>query len=124
MSKLGTLAKAAGAGLFLGGAAVAAALFVPQVRDKVFTTALWPWRLPWDTNPSELRILRELCRQGDIIVEANMHSWQWVALACALTRSNWVHAALVDDNLNLLTVNKLVIEANFDIYLEWRSTRL
>jgi len=124
MSKLPKLFKVVGAGLFFGGAAIATALFVPPVRDKVFSTPLWPWRLPWDTNDSELRQLKELCRPGDVIVEANLHSWQWVALARVLTKSNWVHAALVDENLKLLTVNKLVIEADFDIYLEWKSTRL
>jgi hypothetical protein len=124
MAKIPKLVKVAGAGLFFGGAAIATALFVPPVRDKVFSTPLWPWKLPWDTSNSELRLLKELCRPGDIIVEANLHSWQWIALACALTRSNWVHAALVDEDLKLLTVNKLVIEADFDIYMEWKSTRL
>jgi hypothetical protein len=124
MPKLQKIAKAAGAGIFFGGAALATVLFVPPVRDKVFSTPMWPWRLPWDTSESELRMLRELCRPGDVIVEANLHSWQWIALACALTRSSWVHAALVDENLRLLTVNKVVVETDFDIYLGWKSTRL
>ncbi|MGH2505925.1 MAG: hypothetical protein ACRDHZ_00670 [Ktedonobacteraceae bacterium] len=68
--------------------------------------------------------MRELSQPGDVIVESNLHGWQWMALCMAATSTSWVHAALVDGNKRLLTVEKEAVEADFDIYLRWGSTRL
>ena len=111
-------------GTVLGAGAVATALSVPPVRDKVFSTKLWPWKLPWDTHASELDTIRYLSEPGDIVIESNLHGWQWMALSLATTQTSWVHAALVDENKQIITVHKLVIETDWDIYLEWGSTRL
>ena len=116
--------KIASLSLLIGGAALATVFFVPPVRNKFFTTKLWPWPLPWDTTAEELSLLRELSKPGDVIIESNLHSWQWIALCLATTRTSWVHAALVDENKRLITVDKEVVEADFDIYLRWGSTRL
>lgn len=114
---LATLAAAVSAG-------VAVCLFVPRVRDKVFTTSLWPWSLPWDTSDKELALLKELSEPGDVLLESNLHGWQWIALAFIGTGTTWVHAALVDRSKSLLTVHKEAIEADWSLYREWRSTRL
>ncbi len=106
------------------GAILATVLFVPPVRDKVFTTKLWPWNLPWDTHAEELEMLEKLSQPGDVVIESNLHGWQWMLLSLVVTGTSWVHAALVDENKRLLTVHKKVIEANWDIYLKWGSTRL
>jgi hypothetical protein len=106
------------------GAIVATVLLVPPVRDKVFTTKLWQWKLPWDTHTEELDTLKDLSQPGDVVIESNLHGWQWMALSLVVTGTSWVHAALVDENKRLLTVHKKVIEANWDIYLDWSSTRL
>ncbi len=116
--KLLTLSTALGAG------ALAAALFVPPVRDKVFGTKLWPWKLPWDTHERELATIRKLSQPGDVLVESNLHGWQWMALCLATTKTSWVHAALVDENKQILTVHKLAIQTDWNIYLDWGSTRL
>ena len=100
------------------------ALFVPPVRDKVFSTKLWPWPLPWDTTRAELDELIALSRPGDVILESNLHGWQWVCLCFVTTGTNWVHAAIVDENKKLMTVETKAIETDFDIYLRWGSTRL
>jgi len=105
-------------------AAVAAVLLVPPIRGKVFTTSLWPWALPWDTTEEELERIKKLSRPGDVIIESNLHGWQWIALCTAATGTTWVHGALVDESEKLLTVEKQAIEADFDIYLRWGSTRL
>jgi len=110
--------------LLLGASTIAASLLVPPVRDRVFATKLWPWALPWDTNPAELELLKELARPGDVVVESNLHGWQWITLCLASTGTSWVHAALVDQNKRLLTVHKLAIEADWSIYDDWGSTRL
>lgn len=113
---------------FMGCAAVsgliAAALLVPPIRDRIFSTKLWPWRLPWDTNEAELQVLQSLSLPGDVILESNLHGWQWMALSLATTRTSWVHAALIDENKQILTVHKLAIATDWNIYLEWGSTRL
>lgn len=106
------------------GATLSIVLLVPPVRDKVFTTKLWPWKLPWDTHAEELEKIKQLSQPGDVIIESNLHGWQWMALSLVVTGTSWVHAALVDENKRLLTVHKKVIEANWDIYLDWGSTRL
>jgi hypothetical protein len=106
------------------GALVATLLLVPPIRDKVFTTKLWPWCLPWDTTTEELDRLKDLSQPGDVVIESNLHGWQWMALSMVTTGTSWVHAALVDENKQLLTVHKKVIAADWDIYLEWGSTRL
>lgn len=103
---------------------LAICLFVPRVRDKIFTTSLWPWPLPWDTTENELALLRELCEPGDVLLESNLHGWQWIALSFFETGTTWVHAALVDSNKHLLTVHKEAIESDWSLYREWRSTRL
>lgn len=108
----------------LVGGSLAIALFVPPVRNKVFSTKLWPWRLPWDTNEEELAAIRRLSLPGDVLIESNLHGWQWMALSLATTRTSWVHAALVGDNQQILTVHKLAIKTDWDIYLDWGSTRL
>lgn len=105
-------------------AGLAVCLFVPRVRDKVFTTCLWPWSLPWDTTENELALLKELCEPGDVLLESNLHAWQWIVLSLFGTGTAWVHAALVDGNRSLLTVHKKAIEADWSLYREWRSTRL
>jgi uncharacterized protein YycO len=110
--------------LALVSAAIGAALFVPPVRDRVFTTKLWPWRTPWDITEEQISELRSLAQPGDVIVESNLHGWQWMSLCLATTGSSWVHGALVDENKRLLTVHKKAIEADWDIYLEWGSTRM
>jgi uncharacterized protein YycO len=108
----------------LASAAIGAALFVPPVRDRVFTTKLWPWRTPWDVTEDQIDELRALAQPGDVVVESNLHGWQWMTLCLATTGSSWVHGALVDENKRLLTVHKKAIEADWDIYLEWGSTRM
>lgn len=123
----GSLRKLAGLGLLLGatlGLAVSASLFVPPVRNKVFSTKLWPWRTPFDTTEAELKYLRSIARPGDIVVESNLHGWQWMLLSKFMTGSSWVHAALVDENLELLTVHQVARKADWDIYLEWGSTSI
>jgi uncharacterized protein YycO len=116
--KLLTLSTAVGAGV------LSTALFVPPVRDKIFSTKLWPWKLPWDTDEEELETIRHLSQPGDILVESNLHGWQWMALSLATTQTSWVHAALVDENKQILTVHKLAIQTDWNIYLDWGSTRL
>lgn len=108
---------------FFGGI-IATVLLMPPIRDKFFTTKLWPWCLPWDTHAEELNRLKELSEPGDVIIESNLHGWQWMALSLVATGTSWVHAALVDENKQLLTVHKKVIDADWNIYLEWGSTRL
>lgn len=99
-------------------------LFFPPVRDRFFSTKLWPWTLPWDTTVQELELLKSLSQPGDIILESNLHGWQWVCLCFFATGTSWVHAAIVDENHRLLTVEREAIETDFDIYLQWGSTRL
>lgn len=108
----------------LSAGALATVLLVPPAREKFFTTKLCPWPLPWDTTREELARLKDLSRPGDVIVESNLHAFQWIAVCLAATHTPWVHAALVDENRRLLTVVKETTEAEFDIYLEWGSTRL
>lgn len=105
-------------------AALATVLFLPPVRDKFFTTKLWPWPLPWDVTPQQIEHLRQIAEPGDIVIESNLHGWQWVALCGATIGTTWVHAALVGDNGSLLTVHKEAIETDWDIYLGWGSTRI
>jgi hypothetical protein len=109
-------------GLFA--AALGTVLFVPPVRDKFFTTKLWPWPLPWDVTADQIAHLRAIARPGDVVIESNLHGWQWMALCGATTGTTWVHAALVGENGKLLTVHKEAIEADWEIYLEWGSTRM
>lgn len=103
---------------------LSAALFFPPARNRFFGTKLWPWPLPWDTTRNELEMLKKLCRPGDIIIESNLHGWQWICLCMATTGTSWVHAAIVDQNKRILTVEKEAVETDFDIYLRWASTRL
>ncbi|CAN5645258.1 hypothetical protein BH10CYA1_BH10CYA1_14290 [soil metagenome] len=113
---------------FIGFAAVsgliAGALLVPPIRDRIFSTKLWPWPLPWDTDEAELEVLKSLSLPGDVILESNLHGWQWMALSFAATRTTWVHASLIDENKQILTVHKLAILTDWNIYFEWGSTRL
>ena len=119
-----TVFKLLALGTAIGTGALATALFVPPIRDKVFSTKLWPWKLPWDTHEKELETIRELSRPGDILIESNLHGWQWMALSLVTTQTSWVHAALVDENKQILTVHKLAIQTDWNIYLDWGSTRL
>ena len=105
-------------------AGLAICVFVPRVRNRVFTTSLWPWPLPWDTTERELALLKELAEPGDVLLESNLHGWQWILLSFLGTGTTWVHAALVDSDKRLLTVHKEAIEADWSLYREWRSTRL
>lgn len=68
--------------------------------------------------------MSEQAEPGDVVIESNLHGWQWMALCLATTGTSWVHAALVDENRRLITVHKQVIETGWDIYLEWGSTRM
>jgi hypothetical protein len=114
----------AGLSLIVGAGALTTILLVPPVREKFFTTKLWPWPLPFDTTAEELATLKSLSKPGDIVVESNLHGFQWIALSLLTTQTSWVHASLVDDRNRLLTVEKEVIETDFDIFLRWGSTRL
>lgn len=98
--------------------------FVPEVRDPFFSNSLWPWALPSDITQQQLNALQSLARPGDVIVETNMHYWQWVCLSVVFTGSPWVHASMVDANGELLTVAGKVEELPISIYLKWHSTRL
>jgi len=118
-----TLTLLTGTALLVSGL-VFASFFVPRVRDKVFTTRLWPWPLPWDVTETKLKQLKGLARPGDIVVESNLHGWQWMVLSFVSTGTTWVHAAIVDSNRQLLTVHKACIEADWNIYLDWGSTRM
>lgn len=80
--------------------------------------------MPWDTTKAELEEIQNLCEPGDIVIESNLHGWQWIGLCLATTGTSWVHAAIVDENKRILTVEKQAIETDFDIYLRWGSTRL
>ena len=108
---------------FLAGS-IAVALLVPPVRNWIFSTKMWPWPLPWDTNQQELEAIRRLSLPGDILVESNLHGWQWMALSLAATQTAWVHAALIDEKKRILTVHKSAIETDWNIYHDWGSTRL
>lgn len=110
--------------MLLSGAALGCLLFVPPLRDRFFAAKLWPWGTPWDITSKQLEELRALAEPGDVLIESNLHGWQWMALCLATTGTSWVHAALVNENKNLLTVHKLAIEVDWSIYLEWGSTRL
>lgn len=116
--------KLIAAAVFTAAAGLALCLLEPRVRQRFFTTSLWPWPLPWDTSESELALLKELAEPGDILLESNLHGWQWIVLSLAGTGTTWVHAALVDNQKRLLTVHKEAIETEWSLYREWRSTRL
>ncbi len=103
---------------------IATIAFVKPVRTRVFTSRLWPWPLPFDTNDTELALLETLVEPGDIIVEANLHSWQWIALCSSTLGSSWVHTALVDDERKLLTMDGVAVQTDFGIFKKWTSTRL
>lgn len=111
-------------GTLLSLAALYTVLFVPPVRDRFFSTKMWPWPLPWDIKKDELERIKNLSRPGDILIESNLHGWQWIALCLATTGTSWVHAAIVAEDGNLITVEKEAIRTSFDIYLRWGSTRL
>ena len=102
----------------------ASVLLVPPVRDNFFYTNLWPFPLKSELTAEQVRQVKELARPGDVLVEANMHYWQWVLLSAAGTGSTWVHTALVDDKGGLLSMNKEIKEMPITIYLDWHSTQL
>lgn len=122
--KQSALVRFAGLGTGITCGAILAALFVPPIRDRVFATRLWPWALPWDTNIDELAKLRSLARPGDVLVESNLHGWQWVALSLFATQTSWVHAAIVDHDYSLITVHGKATKLDWSIYHQWGSTRL
>jgi hypothetical protein len=122
--KHSTLVRFAGLGAGIACGAIVAALFVPPIRDRVFATRLWPWALPWDTNIDELAMLKSLALPGDVLVESNLHGWQWVALSLFATQTSWVHAAIVDHDYSLITVHGKATKLDWSIYQQWGSTRL
>ena len=124
LSKVSGLFKLAFMGCAAVSGLIAVALLVPPIRDRIFSTKLCPWPLPWDTNETELQVLKSLSLPGDVILESNLHGWQWMALSFAATGTTWVQAALIDENKQILTVHKLAIATDWNIYLEWGSTRL
>lgn len=103
---------------------LAIVLFVPPIRDKFFYTNLWPWPLADDITQKDIDAMASLAKPGDVIVETNMHYWQWVTLSAVNTGSSWVHTSLVDDNGKMITVDKAVNELPFSKYLDWHSTRM
>ena len=103
---------------------VAASLFVPPLRDQVFAMSLWPWPLPGEVTTAQLQAVQKLAQPGDVIVESNMHYGQWVALSYVFTGSPWVHAALVDNQKHLITMEGKVAVLPMSIYDKWHSTRL
>lgn len=116
--------EALGAFLALAIVVLACLLFVPPLRDKFFVTSLWPWTLGTEARLQQIEKIRSLSRPGDVIVEANMHFWQWEALCKLATGSSWVHTALIDESKDILTVDQKVVRAPMTVYLKWRSTRL
>lgn len=100
------------------------ALLVPPVRNWFFATSLCPFPLPGEITAKQIEELKSRARPGDVIVESNMHYWQWVALCRLATGSSWVHASLVDDQGSLLTVSGKAVQLPVTVFLSWRSTRL
>jgi hypothetical protein len=99
-------------------------LFFPPVRDWVFSNNLWPWPLSSDITAQQTQQMSSLAKPGDIIVESNMHFWQWVALCEVFTHTTWVHASLVDDCHDMITMEGTVKELPLSAYERWHSTRV
>jgi hypothetical protein len=99
-------------------------LFIPPLRDWLFVTSLWPWRLPTEVTDKDISTVRSLSRPGDVLVESNMHFWQWVLLSYATTHTSWVHVSLVDDHGQAITVDEKATELPLSVYLKWHSTKL
>jgi len=104
--------------------AVSLVLFVGPVRDWFFNANLIPVRLPADVTASDITTMAWLARPGDVVVESNIHYWQWVGLSKLTTGSTWVHTSLVDERRQLLTVDNSVVDVPLSIFLKWESTRL
>lgn len=83
---------------------------------------MWPFPTPWDVTAQELDELKEIARPGDIIVERNIHSWQWMLLSQFFTGSNWVHVAVVDENKDIINMAKTVKREDLSTYLQKQST--
>ncbi len=103
---------------------VASVLLIAPVRDKFFNANVWPWPLSSDITPGEIRQVEALARPGDIVVESNLHYWQWVALSQITTGSTWVHTSIVNYDGKLLTMDSSDVKVPFKIFLKWNSTRL
>ncbi len=117
-------AVAAASALLLSMVVIAALLFVAPLRDKFFNANVWPWRLPSDISEEQIKTMKRLALPGDVIVESNMHYWQWVALSRITTGSSWVHTSIVDYDGKLLTMDTTDVKVPFSIFLKWESTRL
>lgn len=99
-------------------------LFVPPIRDWFFSNKMWPFPTPWDITPAQVEELHEISKPGDVIVERNLHSWQWILFCIVTTNSSWVHTGLVDENKKLLTMMVSVKELPFSSYLFKQSTEV
>jgi hypothetical protein len=97
-------------------------LLVPPIREWFFSNKMWPFATPWDITKAEVAELKHTARPGDVIVEKNIHSWHWMLLCKAATRSSWVHAAIVDEDRTLISMFKEVKRQGFSTYLEKQST--
>lgn len=73
---------------------------------------------------SHARTLKNIAKPGDVIIESNLHYWQWVALSYLTTGTTWVHASLVSHDGKILTVAGKVVELPIDVYCKWRSTKV
>jgi hypothetical protein len=99
-------------------------LFVPPVRDWFFGNKMWPYATPWDVTKSQILELRTLAEPGDIIVERNLHSWQWMLLCSISNGSSWVHVAIVTDKGKFISMAKKIVEQDFETYRKKQSTDL
>lgn len=101
---------------------VASVLLIAPVRDKFFNANVWPWPLSSDITPGEIRQVEAIARPGDVVVESNLHYWQWVALSRITTGSTWVHTSIVNYDGKLLTMDASDVKVSFKIFLEWKHT--
>jgi hypothetical protein len=111
-------------GLFGSVAALGAVLFVPPVRDWVFSHKIWPLPLPWDLQPEQLQHMAQTIEPGDVIIERNLHSAHWMLFCKAATGSTWVHASIVDYDKKLINMFKVVRKEDLGTYLEKASTNI
>lgn len=113
-----------GIGAVVVASSTAVVLFVPPIRNWVFSHKIWPFKLPWDITPEQVRELEAVAQPGDVVVERNLHSWHWMLFCWASTGSTWVHAAIVDQRKKLINMFITVQEQDFSTYLEKQSTRV
>lgn len=103
---------------------IAVFLFFPPVRDWFFGNKMFPFKTPWDVTETQINVLTKLARPGDVIVERNLHSWQWMLLSKFATGSSWVHSAMVIDKGKFVTMDKSINIEDFSAYLRKQSTEL